>query len=84
MAAKYVLECIEKEAQFEVKVKSTNDMPVKTQREAGGVDVTIRKPAEGSGWSAPRCGHFNPGKDRVSMAQKTQFKVLPSKFSQLC
>lgn len=50
MAAKYVLEWIEKEAQFKAKVKSTNDMPTKTQSEAGDVAATIRKPAvEGSG-----------------------------------
>jgi len=77
MAAKNVLEWIEKEAQFKVHVKSTNDMPIKTRSEAGDVAATICKPAvEGSGWSAPRCCHFNPGKDWVPMVQKTQFMLL--------
>jgi hypothetical protein len=82
MAAKCVLELIEKEAQFKLRVKSTIDIPMKTQREAEGVDVTIRKPAvEGSRWSATGCGHFNPRKDRVLMVQKTQFMVLSRNFS---
>jgi len=78
-----VFECIKSVAQFKVKVKvkSTNDMPTKKQREGGGVAVTIRKPAvEGSWWSAPRCGHFNSGKARVPMAQKTEFKIFSRNF----
>ena len=68
VAAKYLLEWIHNEAQVKVKVKATNDIPMNTQIEGGGVDVTVLKPAvEGSGWSAPRCGHFNPGKDWVPM-----------------
>jgi len=60
-------------------------MPMKTQSKAEGVDVTIRKPAvEGSGWSAPGCGHFNPRKDRGTHGTEDSiYGTLPI-FSQLC